>query len=69
MSLEKYAGRPTYIVPLNISVEMEAREYLDTISGERNLGRTVSRLILEERARAEERQRIAALLVPKEALP
>ena len=58
---DHYAGRPSYSVPLNISVEREAREYLNAISGERNLGRTVSRLILEERARAEERQRLQAL--------
>ncbi len=68
MPLDKYAGRPSYVVPMNISVDREAREYLASIAGEKNLGRIVSRLILEERARAEERQRMARLLVSDGAM-
>jgi len=68
MPLQQYAGRPSYAVPLNISIDREAREYLSAITGDKNVGRVVSRLILEERARAEERQRIAALLASSVAM-
>ena len=53
--MEQYTGRPKYVVPTNISLDREAREYLDSLCGAHNRGRVVSRLLQEERARREKR--------------
>jgi len=62
-----YAGRPRTSVPMSLSLDREAVVYVRELAGQRSLGRIISRLILEERARAEERQRLVRqLLAPRE---
>jgi signal transduction histidine kinase len=61
--LEQYAGRPRTSVPVSISISREAAEYLRRLAGQRNLGHVITRLVLEERARAEERLRIGRELI------
>jgi hypothetical protein len=56
---DQYPGRPEYSIPMGMTIEREAAEFLKSICGKKNMGRTVSRILLEERARREERARIA----------
>jgi hypothetical protein len=59
----QYAGRPPGVMPLYVSMDKEAVAYARAHAIGRNaLGRFLSRLVYEERARQEERQRLAALL-------
>jgi hypothetical protein len=58
-----YAGRRDDIVPTNISYEREALEYAREKAGGKHLGRYMSRLIYEDRARDEERTRIVRVIV------
>ena len=57
---QPYAGRAPGLIPMNFTMEEEAvrllREYVP--EGKR-LGRFVSRLLYEERARREERRRLS----------
>jgi hypothetical protein len=56
--IDKYANRPDYVRPVAISLEREADEYLRSICGAKNIGRVLSSLVLQERARREERVKI-----------
>ena len=55
-----YTGRRPDIAPLNISLDREASDLIRTWAGGtgKTLGRFVSRLVYEERARREERARM-----------
>ena len=59
-------GRRADRVQINLSVEREARDLLDTYSGDRAIGRFIARLVFEHHARVTERQRIRALLDAQE---
>jgi len=64
---DEYVGRPKSSVPVSLTLDREAAVYVRELAGQRSLGRIISRLILEERARAEERQRLVRqLLAPRE---
>src|SRR5262245_39360850 len=56
--LDKYSGRSEYATPMNLSLDRDAVEYLRSIAGAKNIGRVISSLILQERARREERAKI-----------
>lgn len=58
---ERYAGRRQDIRPLNISLDREASDLIIQWAGGtgRTLGRFISRLVFEERARREERARLS----------
>jgi hypothetical protein len=57
---EPYAGRRPDIKPLNISLDREAADLVRQWAGDggKVLGRFMSRLVFEERARREERARL-----------
>jgi hypothetical protein len=61
--LAKYTGRAEQIVPVNFSLTREAAELLVQMSPTlRGRGAYITRLLLEERARQEERARMKAEL-------
>jgi hypothetical protein len=57
-----YAGRPAGIVPVMLSMEKEAWDFVRAHAlGRRSMGRYLSRLVFEERARLEERSKWTAV--------
>jgi hypothetical protein len=65
---EPYAGRRPDIKPVNISLDREAADLIRLWAGDSGkvLGRFVSRLVFEERARREERTRLTQEAVAAE---
>lgn len=61
-----YAGRSEGVVPCNFSLDREAYDFLASIVPTRKgFGRIISRLLLEERARMEQRAEMREAMQPE----